>query len=316
MVLLVALLACAPAGASVIETHPFSGVTLYSITETNPRPNNIQIARIDLTDPGIHFELTPPDLNLANGDETVTQTTRQFVDQVHAQIGINTSFFRLDNGGRALPTNNTGLLVSNGLRVSPWDSTGQVAINLTRDKIASIISAPSNRPTGYEFAPNTYPLFNAVSGSHMLVNFGSNVAPADSTVPGDFLNLNPRTAIGLTRDHQLLLLTVDGRQLGFSEGMYLREVGGLMKNYGAWQAINLDGGGSTTMVMDYYGDGSNAQLVNQPVGLGRINSERYVGASLAVFAAPYVVPEPTATWAMLLPILLLSRRNRRLPVRA
>jgi hypothetical protein len=59
-----------------------------------------------------------------------------------------------------------------------------------------------------------------------------------------------RTAIGLSRDgRNLTLFTVDVR--GGSEGMRVGEVADvLMKDYGAWNALNLDGGGSTSMAME------------------------------------------------------------------
>jgi hypothetical protein len=276
------------ASAQVVESEPFLGVTLYSITQTSPRPLNIRLIEIDLTNPGLRFRVSPYDPGLPNGDETITQTTRQYVDEQSAQIGINASFYRLENGGEARPTNNNGIVVSDGDAYSPWDSTGQVGFNITQANIASIITAPSSRPTGYETNPAGAALFNAVAGSDRLLNAGTNVAPADNTTPGHFLNLNPRTAMGLAPGNKLLLATIDGRRAGFSEGMYLREVADLLKSYGATDAVNLDGGGSTTMAMDYYRDGaSRAQLVNTPSG-----SERHNGVSLGVFAAvnPAYVP--------------------------
>lgn len=59
----------------------------------------------------------------------------------------------------------------------------------------------------------------------------------------------PRTAIGITADHKLLLVTVNGRQPYVSVGMTLSELGNLLIELGALQAMNLDGGGSTTMVI-------------------------------------------------------------------
>jgi exopolysaccharide biosynthesis protein len=59
----------------------------------------------------------------------------------------------------------------------------------------------------------------------------------------------PRTAIGITGDGKLLLVTVNGRQPNISVGMTLSELGNLLIELGALQAMNLDGGGSTTMVI-------------------------------------------------------------------
>jgi exopolysaccharide biosynthesis protein len=59
----------------------------------------------------------------------------------------------------------------------------------------------------------------------------------------------PRTAIGFTAEGTLLLVTVDGRQPSVSVGMTLEELAALMVELGAVEAMNLDGGGSTTMVV-------------------------------------------------------------------
>jgi hypothetical protein len=131
-------------------------------------------------------------------------------------------------------------------------------------------------PSGYETDPPVT-LHNTVTGSHRIVTAGVNVAPPPG---GDNLTLvHPRTAVGVTARNKLLLMTVDGRQSGFSEGVNLVELANLMLSLGARDAINLDGGGSTQMVMNYYDDALATQVVNSPS-----EAERSVGASLAVFA--------------------------------
>jgi hypothetical protein len=61
--------------------------------------------------------------------------------------------------------------------------------------------------------------------------------------------LYPRTAVGVTHDgRHLLLVTVDGRQ-AISKGVSLPDLALILKRYGAWDAINLDGGGSTSMAI-------------------------------------------------------------------
>jgi len=68
---------------------------------------------------------------------------------------------------------------------------------------------------------------------------------------------HPRTAIARLKDGRMLVATVDGRQPGVSAGMSLPELADLLLEFGATEAINLDGGGSTTMVV-------NGKLVNKP----------------------------------------------------
>ena len=57
---------------------------------------------------------------------------------------------------------------------------------------------------------------------------------------------HPRTLLGWTKAGDLLLVTIDGRQKGYSEGATLEQARNLMLELGAWNAVNLDGGGSTT----------------------------------------------------------------------
>jgi exopolysaccharide biosynthesis protein len=68
---------------------------------------------------------------------------------------------------------------------------------------------------------------------------------------------HPRTAIGRLRDGRALLLVVDGRQPAWSVGMSLEELARLFLDFGAVDAINLDGGGSTTMTVE-------RKIVNKP----------------------------------------------------
>jgi hypothetical protein len=79
---------------------------------------------------------------------------------------------------------------------------------------------------------------------------------------------HPRTAFGVRADGTLLFLTVDGRQPAHSVGMSLPELTALLRDLGAVDAINLDGGGSTTMVVE-------GRTVNRPSdpGGGRENGD-------------------------------------------
>lgn len=73
---------------------------------------------------------------------------------------------------------------------------------------------------------------------------------------------NPRTAIGYTKDNDLIMVTADGRE-GSSIGLTLKELANLMKELGCINAINLDGGGSTVMYI-------NGNIVNRPQQQGGI----------------------------------------------
>ncbi len=86
-------------------------------------------------------------------------------------------------------------------------------------------------------------------------------------MPLDSINFNtnrhPRTMVGITGNRHLLFVVVDGRQPGYADGMSLFELRALAHSLGCTDALNLDGGGSTTMVVD--GQGING-VVNRPSG--------------------------------------------------
>ncbi len=83
---------------------------------------------------------------------------------------------------------------------------------------------------------------------------------------------HPRTAVAKMKDGKFLMITVDGRQPGVSVGMNLNELAAYLLEIGAMDAMNLDGGGSTTMFLD-------GKVVNTPSGYG---VERKVGDAIVV----------------------------------
>jgi exopolysaccharide biosynthesis protein len=56
--------------------------------------------------------------------------------------------------------------------------------------------------------------------------------------------------VGIRRDGSLIFVVVDGRQEGLSVGMTLPELATFLQDKGAWDAYNLDGGGSSTMLVE------------------------------------------------------------------
>jgi hypothetical protein len=111
-----------------------------------------------------------------------------------------------------------------------------------------------------------------VTGRYRLTSGGEIVVPAGT---GSFFARNPRTIAGTTRDGKVLLATIDGRQTT-SVGTTMDETAAVAKALGMYNAINLDGGGSTAMALQ---DGT---LVNHPSGTG--------GAARAVGDAIVFVP--------------------------
>jgi hypothetical protein len=292
-------MAGAPHGGAWQVTQPFVGVTYSARTVSSPRPLRMHVAQIDLTTPGIRFKVSPP-----GGDrEVVRQSTLDFLIQERAQLAINGHFFlpfpSQDKSAWVL-----GLGASEGRIFSAFEIPEQSyalvpfapALNIDRDNHASIVHYDPG------FADRVHvreqvTLWNVVSGSSQIVTGGAASVPAyrddnhfdgelDPGGPNNYSNAKAwadvttaRTAIGLSGDRRTLtLFTVDVR--GGSEGMRLSEVAGVLIDvFGVADALNLDGGGSTTMAMA--APGGTPAIVNvssdNPAG-------RPVATSLAVFA--------------------------------
>jgi hypothetical protein len=124
--------------------------------------------------------------------------------------------------------------------------------------------------------PDRGPLRTVVGGWPRIVDAGRNVALAadsvEGTVPRFSRARHPRSALGISRDSAMLyLVAVDGRQRA-SVGMTLEELADAMIALGAYEAMNLDGGGSTALVI-------RDSIVNAP---SDTSGERPVGNVVAV----------------------------------
>ncbi len=100
----------------------------------------------------------------------------------------------------------------------------------------------------------------AVGGREWIIRDG---VVSISPHPASADEIHPRSAIGLTADGRLILAAVDGRETGVSEGVRLPELAELMLERGAVSAINLDGGGSSSLAVRRAGT-DGAVIVNKP----------------------------------------------------
>lgn len=124
-----------------------------------------------------------------------------------------------------------------------------------------------------------YPM-EAVGGFPILVRDSAVAEEVERAGNASFRGRNPRTAVGVgDGGRRLYLVAVDGRQRPYSDGMTLRELASLMLALGASQALNLDGGGSTTLVLADPDSSGMLRVANRPSDRG---GERTVGNALAV----------------------------------
>ena len=280
--------ATSAAFAATTTTTPFRGVIHHERVEpagvVAPRQVVMHILEINLADPYVDF-LTTPDNGAAPGEFTA-QTTSQFAQEHGTQIAINGDYFQFVSYGPngEIYRTVTNLAASNGQLISPWGSnnTRHGAINISASNVATLVRPPSDGAGTYVTVPSLTP-YNAIGGNDRMINNG-NILTTDTTI-------HPRTVMGY-KGTTLYLFTVDGRQPGWSEGMTLVEIANLLKNeYGVTHALNLDGGGSTTLVMA----DPTLRVVNRPSD----GTERYNVNNFGVFAANWPAWKTNAngTWS-------------------
>jgi len=248
------LVVCIPTAAFGADewTTPYPGVEY--LHRTTATPQHIFVLEVDLTRTDIRLRAT------RSGDRG--QVTSSFAAAYDCEIAVNADFYA--SGYKPI-----GLAVGAGEKWSDTaDSSTHGFVAAGRDNRVEI-SHPSevvDPPEGW--------MADVVGGNMILVWDGEVV---DNSGCGSFCDRNPRTAAGLTADgNTLILAVVDGRSTA-SVGATLNELADLMHEMGAWQALNLDGGGSSTMFISAAGG-----VVNTPSD----GSERVVANHLGVCIVP------------------------------
>lgn len=228
------------------------GVTFMRDVREEPRPLVLSVVEIALDQPGLEFLVTPG--GDAGEREVNAQTTSQFVKREDLRLAINGSFFEPFRPGYPKAgdsVNVFGLCASRGAVYSEDEETHR-SLNLDAQNRAAIID---DRALAW----------NAISGFELSLDLGN--------LSGDPA-VHPRTAVGIDRDeNMLILMVVDGRQKGYSEGVTLAELATLLLEYGAEEGMNLDGGGSSAMA--WRDDDGNVVLLNRPIN-GLPGRERVV----------------------------------------
>ena len=165
---------------------------------------------------------------------------------VNVIAGVNADFFDMsgDYHPRGLAIKNGQVLSAAGDR--PW-------CGITQDG-EFVIGTPDEYSKQYKGK-----LVTAVGGSHIIAKDG---LPHDIAIDTEFsYTSHPRTLAGVTKDGKIILAVIDGRQSSVSNGAPLARCAIFMLTLGAEDAINLDGGGSSCMVIR---NGSNYVTKNSP----------------------------------------------------
>jgi hypothetical protein len=254
-----------------MEKELYAGVTYRRVVRWVPRPMIAHVLTIDTKTKGIEFFVTPPD---SNGETPLkARTTSQFLEEFGLQLAINGGGFSpwWSRGPADYyphvgdPITPAGFTASSGDVYWIGDDTAkeEPTLYISRRNALSFNNRP-NRP------------HDALSGDRMLVLKGELTSDLDNE------QIHPRTAIGTNRNGRYVyIVIVDGRQPFYSAGATFAELAELMIEQGAYIAMSLDGGGSSTLVREG-GDGKPV-ILNSPIDNFIPGRERPVGTHLGIY---------------------------------
>lgn len=254
----------------------YAGVTYRRMVHVFPRPMIVHIITVDTKSNKIGFLVTPRDS--MDGPPLKARTTSQFLTEFHVQVAVNGDGFTpwwshspadyYPHVGD--PITPLGFSASNGNVYwngeNPTDVGIEPTLFINRRNVLSFNNKPDN-------------VYNAISGDRMLIEKDNIAADLDNT------DLDPRTAIGINRNGRYLyIMVVDGRQPFYSAGTTFRELAEFMKAQGAYFAMSLDGGGSSTLVIE--GKDGLPEIMNSPIDNYIPGRERPVGNHLGILINP------------------------------
>jgi hypothetical protein len=229
----------------------FPGVFYKSETVDSPREHTIHIVIVELDKQSIDLMVTPR--------EALGQRTSEFLTNYGLQLAIN-------GDGWINLKNPIGLAVSEGDLYS--EDSGQPTIYVLKNGKVKIGGNAPEKQT-----------WHAISGSNWIVKRGRIDADIDACTQPDVYcgNLAPRTSIGISANNYLVLVLVEGPSSEPRAALTFKELAELHIELGSVEAIAMDGGGSTTLVVN---TGSGPQILNNPSD----GSERIVSNHLGIFA--------------------------------
>ncbi|MAU09917.1 MAG: hypothetical protein CL607_08870 [Anaerolineaceae bacterium] len=234
-----------PLPEPITQEMLFPGVVYTRVVEQSPRPLIYHVVQIDLQTPGLRFVATPA--NPTDGHTYAAQTVSQFLTANQLDLAINADFFNpwRDYGPfDYYPHVGEGVdgrcpAISNGTVIEPGYAPTEKchSLYITMDNQASF-SAPDD------------PVQVAVSGNVMLLVDGVYNPELAASDDPYLVKRHPRTVAAIDENGtHLLLFVVDGRQPHYSDGANMPELAEIVRRHGGYAALNLDGGGSSVLVV-------------------------------------------------------------------
>ena len=217
-----------------VNSYPGLQETYLKFIDYKGRPQALFVLEVDLNNEQISVEAGTPNDGAVYG---TSQTVSQIISSKNSNnidkkviAAVNADYFTIATGIPLGPTIKNGVETKLFNRASEYYYLGILKSNL------SVIGNKSS------YSAHFSNMKEALGAFHLLVSNGDLQGQAD-------VSIAPRTTVGVIGTSKLIFLVVDGRQAGYSQGLSLAEIGQLHQAIGVKNAVNLDGGGSTTFIV-------------------------------------------------------------------
>jgi len=273
-----------------INWNKYDGIKILK-GRNNILPINAWVAIINNNDPTIDIDV------IVSDDLDRKETLSQFSKKNKAKVVVNGGYFLMNKN----PTEHVGLLYVNNQTISPalkslirnnkryftargalgFLDNGDIDIAWVTSRNDSLFyfpepveNSPDKPVNSFDFTKSLlWDVDDAIHAGPVLMHNGEiRITTNEEVFFGSSIpKIHPRTAAGYRKNGELVLLVIDGRQVN-SRGVDLMELAIIMKDLDCIEAINLDGGGSSAMVVD-------GKLINRPSGT---SSQREVMSAIAI----------------------------------
>ena len=253
------------------------GVRVYAGTNSD-LPLKAWYVKVERGDPRLSTQV------VLSTDEDLKEPVASFAERLNALVVVNGGYFLMQRE----VARHVGLLHMRGMTIEPATTSvrrdtlsypvARATLGFFPDGSLDVAWVTSRGDSLFEWTepfPNRegapvsrseqagaryWPALDAVAAGPALIADGEIHIPVQEEVffGSSIPEVHPRTAVGYTAEGDLILLVVDGRQ-AVSRGVDLSELAIMMRDLGCLEAMNMDGGGSSTLVV-------SGVLINRPAG--------------------------------------------------
>ncbi len=215
--------------------------TVITYLNTSSQPMKVFILEVDLNNPTLRLKAGTPNNSPAFARQTMSEIARtQDTAGNRVLAAVNGDYFNLTTG---VPSS---AIYKKGIPIKSQYCTLCTFMSIDDQNKATIVSK--------DRTVDTTKIREAIGGFHYLIKNSQKVTQGD-------VSIEPRTTVGVTAANVVYFVVVDGRSASYSNGISFSQLSDMFFALGVKDAINLDGGGSTTLVVK---EGASWAVKNRP----------------------------------------------------